>query len=370
MSHIKSFIFYFSFIFFFSSIIYNCKASDTIRVACVGNSITEGAGLPGRDTASYPARLQQLLGPAYNVINCGVAGATMLKNGNKPYWTFGITQFRNAMSFLPHIVIIKLGTNDSKSSTSAYNWPPHKEEFIGDYKAMVDTFANLSSKPKVWACYPIPAFSSAYDIDSLVIHYEILPKIKTVVLDKGIPLIDLFALMANQKSLVPDGIHPNAEGYMLIAKKVYSMLMSDTLKITKQKNRLSAPQGYFFYQWYKMNIPIPEASGGREEVIIVKDTGLYKVLVGISQTSDDILVTSPVHVDLNDVSNFVYNFSSEIISSPINTKIKIYSINGQILRELKDSKKFNSSFIKRHQITKKGIYIIKSSNKVEKIFIE
>jgi len=191
------------------------RAADTTRVACVGNSITDGTGLAGRDTACYPARLQQMLGPTYKVLNCGMEGATMLKNGNKPYWTFGITMFSAAMAFLPNSVVIELGTNDSKSTAANDNWPPNKDEFVGDYEAMVDTFANLSSRPEVWACYPPPAYSTACDIDSTVIHYEILPRIKTVVLDKGIPLIDLFALLSGKSSLFPDGIHPDAEGYLL-----------------------------------------------------------------------------------------------------------------------------------------------------------
>ena len=57
-----------------------------IRVACVGDSITYGAGVPQRHTQGWPGELQQLLGTGYQVANFGHSGATMLKNGGLPYW--------------------------------------------------------------------------------------------------------------------------------------------------------------------------------------------------------------------------------------------------------------------------------------------
>jgi lysophospholipase L1-like esterase len=280
---------------------------DPIRIACVGNSITHGKGLIRRDTASYPARLQQMLGPGYKVLNCGVGGATMLKNGDKPYWTCSRTRFTNAMAFLPNIVFIKLGMNDAKSTGGTSNWPLHKIEFMGDYEAMIDTFEGLSSHPRVWVCYPVPVYSPAYDIDSMVIRHEILPMIKAVALDKGVPLIDLFTLMSNRKDLFPLGIHPSAEGYLMIAQKIYSMLMKDTLKISRQKNRLAAPQGGAFYQWYRIGKPVPAASGGTAGVLVARDTGSYRVSVGQSTLNDDILVTNTVRVSAADLEMKVEN---------------------------------------------------------------
>jgi lysophospholipase L1-like esterase len=306
-------------------------AADTIHVSCVGNSITDGTGLAGRDTASYPARLGQMLGPGYNVLNCGVAGATMLKNGNKPYWTFGVTEFAAAMAFLPKIVIIELGTNDSKSSGGVDNWPSYKDEFVGDYEAMVDTFAAISSQPKVWACYPLPAYSTALLIDSMVIHYQILPKIKTVVLAKGIPLIDLFTWMSGQPGLFADGIHPTAAGYLKVAQKVYRMLMSDTLKIVQQKNRLEAPIGASLYQWYCQGIPVAALSGGTGQVLIAKDTGTYKVSVGVSDTSDDILVAGPAHVSPSDIGLQVLSPAVPAASRIVNGHVRLYRADGRLV---------------------------------------
>ena len=49
-----------------------------VRVACVGNSITYGAGIANRQQNSYPAQLQYYLGADYEVRNFGVSGTTLL----------------------------------------------------------------------------------------------------------------------------------------------------------------------------------------------------------------------------------------------------------------------------------------------------
>src|SRR4051812_3765193 len=58
---------------------------DKIRLACVGDSITYGAGTKNPKTDSYPAQLSRLLGDKWLVQNFGVSGATMLRNGDKPW---------------------------------------------------------------------------------------------------------------------------------------------------------------------------------------------------------------------------------------------------------------------------------------------
>ena len=52
---------------------------ETTRVACVGDSITFGAGVKNRGKNCYPAVLGNLLGEGYEVRNFGVNGATLLK---------------------------------------------------------------------------------------------------------------------------------------------------------------------------------------------------------------------------------------------------------------------------------------------------
>jgi alpha-L-fucosidase 2 len=72
---------------FFSTLIISSCSSDPVKVACIGDSITAGDGLPSESRFSYPAELSNLLGPEFTVLNLGRSGATMLKQGNWPYWS-------------------------------------------------------------------------------------------------------------------------------------------------------------------------------------------------------------------------------------------------------------------------------------------
>ncbi|MBQ1981243.1 MAG: hypothetical protein II226_08155, partial [Alistipes sp.] len=47
--------------------------AQKIKVACVGNSITYGAGINNNQQNSYPSQLQALLGEKYEVKNFGVS---------------------------------------------------------------------------------------------------------------------------------------------------------------------------------------------------------------------------------------------------------------------------------------------------------
>ena len=56
-----------------------------VKVACVGDSITFGAGVKNRQQLCYPAQLGKLLGDEYHVENFGISARTMLAKGNYPY---------------------------------------------------------------------------------------------------------------------------------------------------------------------------------------------------------------------------------------------------------------------------------------------
>ena len=75
------------------------SAQETIRVACIGNSVTYGYGHRNPAATSYPTRLGEMLGEGYHVRNFGHSGATLLNHGHRPY-----TQqqaYRDAVAFAP-----------------------------------------------------------------------------------------------------------------------------------------------------------------------------------------------------------------------------------------------------------------------------
>lgn len=146
-------------------------AYQWLNVACIGNSITYGAGIAIPATQSYPAQLGQLLGSNYSVGNFGHSGATMLKNGDLAYWNQ--VEYTNALASNPTIVVIELDTNDSKSQ----NWGPCGGQYVGDYDAMITVFSVLPSKPRIFVCIQPKAFSTAYGIDETVLAGQIRPDV-------------------------------------------------------------------------------------------------------------------------------------------------------------------------------------------------
>ena len=202
--------------------------ADAIKVACIGNSITEGFGIDVPSEFGYPAQLQNILGKGYLVKNFGLSARTMLNKGDCPY--MNELAWQDAQAFKPDVVIIKLGTNDSKP----HNWQ-HGAEFRQNLEQMITTLrpdlaqtAKKSKKkaavkpntsPRILLCTPIPAFKSTWDISDSVIVNEIIPIQQAVAKQYGLEVVDLHTLYANDgDKMLEDGIHPDGKGARRLAE--------------------------------------------------------------------------------------------------------------------------------------------------------
>ena len=207
---------------------------DAVKVACIGNSITDGHGIDMATQHGYPALLQQMLGDGYWVKNFGVSARTLLNKGDFPY--MNEMAWKDAVAFQPDVVIIKLGTNDSKPQ----NWQ-YGAEFKADLKQMITTLrpdlaqpqkkkgkkakAAAPKKPEIILCTPIPAFKSSWDINEEIIANNIIPIQQEVAREYGLQVIDLHTLFANGADMVqPDGIHPNEKGVKRMAEIIAEAL--------------------------------------------------------------------------------------------------------------------------------------------------
>ena len=187
------------------------------RLACVGDSITEGTGLSNPRQDSYPAQLSIILGESWDVRNFGKKSATLMKNGSLPYWN--TIPFVPSHEFNPDVVVIMLGTNDAKPG----NWANHST-FVSDYTALIQSYKNLPSQPIVYICYPPPVYAVVAGITDTRIKNEIIPKIAQVASENDVRVIDIYSALSNKKVLFPDNVHPNKEGARQLAQTVYQTI--------------------------------------------------------------------------------------------------------------------------------------------------
>ncbi len=190
------------------------ESGSTIRVACVGDSITYGKNISGRETNSYPAVLARLLGRGYEVGNFGVSGTTLLKRGDYPYWR--TAAFHDATAFNAHIVIIKLGTNDTKGR----NWQ-FGDDFAGDLRDLIAHFRNQPNRPEIRLCVPAPMYGVFRYLNDRTLRREVIPVLERIADEEQVRLIDIYTALDDQSELFPDGVHPNREGAARIAETVY-----------------------------------------------------------------------------------------------------------------------------------------------------
>lgn len=202
-----------------------------IKVACIGDSITYGIGTSDPAAKSYPAVLQQLFGSNYIINNYGVSGRTMLKKGDYPYWNEAA--YTNSSNWLPDIVIIMLGTNDSKPQ----NWQ-YKSEFVSNYEEMINHYKNLSSHPAVYVnICPCVYNGGAAGITNPVVRDEVNPKVVQSAVETGCPIIDVYTATSGMFWNFPDNIHPNDTGAKDLANTVYYGLNEVRVNLSSYYNQ-------------------------------------------------------------------------------------------------------------------------------------
>ncbi|RJO65483.1 MAG: arylesterase [Candidatus Omnitrophota bacterium] len=164
------------------------------NIICFGDSITAGYGVsPGQD---YPAQLSRLL--RRPVINAGNSGET----SRDALQRLGPDVLEND----PFLVIIEFGGNDFLKKIPVSDTVTYVREMVEKIQsqgAMV-AIADVSSAMVMGEC--------SKELSRLSKKYQVI----------FIPR--LMAGILTTPSLKSDFIHPNAEGYTLIAERVYKYL--------------------------------------------------------------------------------------------------------------------------------------------------
>lgn len=157
-------------------------------IVCLGDSITAGVGAGGG--ASYPERLAELLGVP--VLNHGVPGDTAAR---------GLARLDAALAENPWLVIVELGGNDVLRRIPRENTERALRQVV----------------ERVLAAGAVPLL---IELDGPLLGgvSGIFDRLED---DYDVPVLDgvLGDILFDPK-LKSDGIHPNAEGYRVLAEEV------------------------------------------------------------------------------------------------------------------------------------------------------
>ncbi|MGD6934446.1 MAG: GDSL-type esterase/lipase family protein [Candidatus Bathyarchaeia archaeon] len=195
----------------FALFLTNQNQTRLIRVACVGDSLTQ--------SSRYPYELWLKLGKEnYALSNFGAGGTMISLNTETPY--MNTTAYQDALNFQPNIVIIMLGTNDAQPNLKENN-----ATLTQDYVKLINSFKELPSNPQIWITLPPPIYSNQSGaMDSEYFVQTVIPCIKQAANQTGLPTIDVYSALLGHPEYFKDGIHVNDAGAEIIANEVYKVI--------------------------------------------------------------------------------------------------------------------------------------------------
>lgn len=208
--------------------VYSTAEEGDVRIACIGDSITYGHGVKNWYKNNYPAQLDRLLGDGYCVNNYGHSGATLQPDGDQPYVIY--SESPKSLEFDPDIVILMIGSNDSKPE----NWKS-EAAFKEAYIDFLNKYMNaLGGDVRIILCTPATAFYPDGETEGLT-NYDISPStvneiaeiVRSIASEEGLELIDINALTKDHPEyFLSDNVHPNNDGAEFIANTVYDYLIN------------------------------------------------------------------------------------------------------------------------------------------------
>jgi acyl-CoA thioesterase I len=181
-------------------------APGETRVIFMGDSITEGWGM--KATATSPARGEFFPGKPY--VNRGISGQT------SPQMLLRFRQ--DVLDLKPAVVVILAGTNDVAENTGKMT----AEETLGNLVSMVELARAAKIRPVLCSVLPASDFRWHTGLQPAPKIQAINALLKAYATKNNVVYVDYYSAMVNSEGglkseLSPDGVHPNAAGYAIMA---------------------------------------------------------------------------------------------------------------------------------------------------------
>ncbi len=206
-----------------------------IRIACLGDSLTEGSNLDKMENYqqySYPSVLKNLLN-AEEVYNLGMGGSSYGR-----YWDNAFVDRYHAIPQDADIILVMGGTNDGFAASEKELGSleeKKKRTFYGDVDELMQGLKRDYPNAKIIFATPLPNVLHDY---LRAQRAELLPQnmyakaIKELADQNQIEVIDLYnsnLLDTHDAQVIsnymPDGVHGNPEGYRILAEHIASELI-------------------------------------------------------------------------------------------------------------------------------------------------
>lgn len=200
-----------------------------MRVACLGDSITAGAGTPDPDRLGYPAQLADRLGEDYQVRAFGAPGAMLLAAGERPY--VETDAFHEAVAWKPNIAVVLLGSDETLAGGGRPNWE-HETNLERDAAALIQALRGDDLRVRVLLCSPPPMFPERAGLSKERAGElrECAPRLervrealrRTALSLKVVQHFDLARTLTAERTV--DGVHPDPLGAEAIADFLYDAI--------------------------------------------------------------------------------------------------------------------------------------------------
>lgn len=172
--------------------------NDTNAYVCLGDSITEECG--------YPGKLDAMLPPEAQVYNEGMGGEESAG---------GLSRVSGVLSrYHPGHLLILYGANDLMHGE-------YRNVTVENLRSIARIALAANTRPIVATLTPQPGYNESRALNIQRLNWQIIE----MATEENIPYVDLGAEFEGAGlELFPDGVHPNSSGARIIATAFYEVL--------------------------------------------------------------------------------------------------------------------------------------------------
>lgn len=201
------------------------EGAPGLRIACIGDSITEGTANADWRRNAWPLLLHRLLDAEapgrYAVRGFARSGATCCAEGQRPLRREEV--FSRSRRYRPDLLIVLLGTNDATRE----NWPGSAEAFERQYEDLLDQYRTDGIGPSRTLILGLPPLFAPYPRieEQRATRRAIADALPRIAARRKATYLDLGGVFTGRAALLPDGLHPNTQGNVLLAERVAAWVL-------------------------------------------------------------------------------------------------------------------------------------------------